>query len=206
MNKTTLERLERINALVREEKDLSATMSEMTEQCGKIRKYCLDALEDMKDTMEAVGKVICENEHLFAWRHGCGYRTCLVILKGGVHFEFLVHDAGYFLFSDVWGENKYSPSKTFNVGGGGENGRTLSGSSYARTSKDALANYKNRIEQAKTLRDLVKLQEDADTTKVWCEWILKILEGHLKNAVDTLHMQMKDGIHAASLDYKKIGD
>lgn len=204
MNKTILERLERINALVREEKDLTATMSEMTEQCEKIRKYCLDALEDMKDTLEAVGKVICENEHLFTWRCGSGYRSCIVTLNGGAHFEFSSFKSGYFSFSDVWGEDKYSPSKTFCVGGGGEDGQTLSGYSYADTNKDSLANYKRNIEQINTLQDLTKLQKDADTTKLLCEWILKILEGHLKNAVDTLYMQMKNGIHAASLDYKKI--
>lgn len=190
--------LDKITALIREEKDLRDTMEEMTEQCDRIRKYCLDALDDMEASMNTIGDLIASNKELFP---ELAHSTiCAVMGNNGASFQVSFIANGWVLIDKVYA---YNPSRNsaYEVGGGGEQGRTLSGYGFADTA--SFNDYRKRITEEKRLQTLMELQKDADTTKDWISALFDILKQNLENRVATLHMNMKDGIHAASRNYKR---
>jgi len=190
--------LDKITALIREEKDLRDTMAEMTEQCDRIRKYCLDALDDMESSMNTIGDLIASHKELFPELTSRTF--CKIGGNKGAFFQISFNHNGSVSIEKVYA---YLPSRnsTYEVGGGGEKGRTLSGYSFANTA--SFNDYRKRITEANRLQTLTELQKDADTTKDWISALFDILQQNLENRVATLHMNMKDGIHAASRNYKR---
>ena len=191
------ERLDRINAFLREESDLAKTMSEMDEQCERIRKYCLDAVADVMETAKTVLDIVKNNPCLFPIESGtCANKSKVSTSDRTGYFLVNVNDG---MFSDVYTPSPDGDGLTF-FGG---KIKTLFPTSWMPISR--LVEVEKGLKGEKTLKEWVELKGLADNTKKWAEELLRILESHVKARVDALHNVMKDGIRAASAEYTKIG-
>lgn len=183
-----MEAINRINTLVREEKDLQKTIDEMDEQTERIRKYCLEALEDAHETAEAVIKVVEENTHLF---EKIGICATSYTVRG---------NEGYLLVNL---ENRYIKETQIIMRGMGTRTESF-GKCWCWGDMSDVEAIRKEINEAKGLVRLSALKNTADSTKLWAETILSILESHMKDAVAKRKRELEAGVHDAAEEYTKV--
>ena len=199
-----MEKLNRIEALIREERDLRETMAEMSEQKERIRQYCLEALKDTDATARKVVEIVANNCGLFP-TYDTAYGTIYYTVSNHErHFHVRVQKGQPWDHPDNMIDEMYI--------------ETVHGKSEQVFAADHLVPYphgyrkfgkyeaaKKLIEGATDLQTLTQYQKQAEHAKRWATELLDILEGHMKNAVDTRNREMQDGVHAAAQEYRKIG-